>query len=243
MKDFINPKSMVTPGVAGALVMFLANGLIFQFSIDKPVVPYVFLILSYAVGLFLLADMTVKGFSKVGLYMINSLIIFCMATGSNTVGDKVTSNSKTEIEKTIPALDTSSTTHNGTRAARMLFTSIRTFQDDSTAKLKELKSSLKNQLYIASNNIQLLQSELVTNQNIYNDPKRKLIRLNESNDRLLKINNSLKDEDLEFTGKLATKFQDELLEVQHNIRQFQGALIIEKRNASRKKRFFTDWQK
>jgi hypothetical protein len=31
VNDFLNPKSMVTPGMAGALVMFLSNAVCFQF--------------------------------------------------------------------------------------------------------------------------------------------------------------------------------------------------------------------
>ena len=48
MNDFLNPKSMRTPGVAGSLMMFLVNGLASQF----PELParYLALCLSFLLG-------------------------------------------------------------------------------------------------------------------------------------------------------------------------------------------------
>lgn len=48
MSDFLNPKSMVTPGIAGALVMFLSNAICFQFPEVAP--RWAALLLSFVLG-------------------------------------------------------------------------------------------------------------------------------------------------------------------------------------------------
>jgi len=83
MNDFLNPKSMLTPGVAGSLMMFLVNGIGFQF----PELPmrYTALVLSFLIG-------SVVWFSEIkgrapmvqkGVYWIlNSLVIFVVGFGT-----------------------------------------------------------------------------------------------------------------------------------------------------------------
>lgn len=48
MNDFLNPKSMITPGMAGALVMFLSNAICFQFPEIAP--RWAALLLSFVLG-------------------------------------------------------------------------------------------------------------------------------------------------------------------------------------------------
>src|SRR5216683_1803975 len=78
---FLTPESMLTPGVVGALVMMITNALANNFHISRP---YTGLFLSMVCGLLVLV--TENSFWKKGIYyVLNSLVIFCVAVGSGTV--------------------------------------------------------------------------------------------------------------------------------------------------------------
>ena len=83
MKDFINPKSMLTPGVAGSLMMFLVNGVTLQF----PEIPIRFLalFLSFLIGAIVWASETegkLAVVQKAIYWVLNSLIIFVVGFGA-----------------------------------------------------------------------------------------------------------------------------------------------------------------
>jgi hypothetical protein len=80
MNDFLNPKSMMTPGMAGALVMFLSNAVCFQFPEIAP--RWMALLLSFVLGALVVAAVELKPFPRVGFCLVNSLIIFAVAAGS-----------------------------------------------------------------------------------------------------------------------------------------------------------------
>ncbi|MGC1521675.1 MAG: hypothetical protein WA803_09065 [Steroidobacteraceae bacterium] len=88
MNDFLNPKSMVTPGMAGALVMFLSNAVCFQFPEVAP--RWAALLLSFALGGFVIAAAKLRYLQAAGFWLINSLIIFAVAAGSAGVAAKST---------------------------------------------------------------------------------------------------------------------------------------------------------
>ena len=88
MHDFLNPKSMVTPGMAGALVMFLSNAVCFQFPEIAP--RWAALLLSFALGGFVIAAAKLRYLQAAGFWVINSLIIFAVAAGSAGVAAKST---------------------------------------------------------------------------------------------------------------------------------------------------------
>ncbi len=97
MDEFINPKSMLTPGVAGSLMMFLVNGITFQF----PEVParYLALLLSFFIGAVVWFAKT-KGkspiFQKMVYWVLNSLVIFVVGFGTaNLAVDASADHSKT----------------------------------------------------------------------------------------------------------------------------------------------------
>lgn len=99
MQEFINPKSMLTPGVAGAFMMFLVNGISFQF----PEVPnrYLGIFLSFVIGAIVWFSET-EGKSivlqKVIYWFLNSLIIFVVGFGTaNLAADAAAGASKTGI--------------------------------------------------------------------------------------------------------------------------------------------------
>ncbi len=82
VSDFLNPKSMLTPGLSGILVMTLANSISFAIALN-PI--YLALGLSFLVGTLIFQSTGTKWISGV-YYVLNSLIIFNMALGGNTVG-------------------------------------------------------------------------------------------------------------------------------------------------------------
>ena len=84
-QDFLNPSSMITPGVAGGIVMLITNSLINQFDLSGPKVA---LGLSFLVGALVFLARTVPFWQRVIYYVLNSLIIFAMATGTAFVGNK-----------------------------------------------------------------------------------------------------------------------------------------------------------
>ena len=93
MKEFINPKSMLTPGVAGSLMMFLVNGITFQF----PEVPprYLALFLSFMIGAVVWLSET-KGKSlvlqKAVFWVLNSLVILVVGFGTANLAADVASS-------------------------------------------------------------------------------------------------------------------------------------------------------
>jgi len=104
MKEFINPKSMLTPGVAGSLMMFLVNGISFQF----PEIPtrYLALFLSFLIGAIVWFS-EIKGKSpgaqKAVYWILNSLVIFVVGFGTAhlaadaTVGASKTATSHAQL--------------------------------------------------------------------------------------------------------------------------------------------------
>ena len=82
VESFLNPQSMLTPGVAGALTMMIANVLAIQFAMPRA---WTGLGLSFLFGLLVFVS-GITLFLRIIYYVINSLIIFCVAIGSNTVG-------------------------------------------------------------------------------------------------------------------------------------------------------------
>ena len=81
--EFLNPKSMATPGVAGGLVMALTNALSGSFNLAAAPV---------ALGLSFLAAAVCLGAKRIPwwqrgiLFVFNGLIVFSVAVGSNAAG-------------------------------------------------------------------------------------------------------------------------------------------------------------
>lgn len=91
---FLNSRSMLTPGVAGATTMLIANTLYQQFDVSPR---WTALSLSFALGSLVFGDRTVAPWQRALLYLLNSLIIFSMAIGANAVGQATTPPPVTEM--------------------------------------------------------------------------------------------------------------------------------------------------
>jgi hypothetical protein len=84
LKDFLNSKSMLTPGIAGAITMLVTNTLHIQFDLPHK---WVALVLSFLLGTLVFGDKTTPPWQRGIFYLFNSLIIFAMAAGTNAAGE------------------------------------------------------------------------------------------------------------------------------------------------------------
>jgi hypothetical protein len=83
MDSFIDAKSMLTPGVAGTIVMLVTNALANNFSLPGK---WVALVLSFVCGLLVFGDRKLRVGPRIAFYVLNSLIVFATAIGANGIG-------------------------------------------------------------------------------------------------------------------------------------------------------------
>jgi hypothetical protein len=82
IEQFLTPEAMLTPGVAGSLTMMITNALTVNFAMPRA---WVGLGLSFIFGLLVLVT-TRNLMVKCVFYVLNSLVIFCVAAGANGLG-------------------------------------------------------------------------------------------------------------------------------------------------------------
>ncbi len=86
--EFLNPKSMLTPGICGAVIMVAANALGLAFKLEDSGRSVVCLVLSFLAGTMVFAAGVKHLVPRVAYYVFNSLIIFSTAAGVNFSGEK-----------------------------------------------------------------------------------------------------------------------------------------------------------
>lgn len=82
ISQFLTPEAMLTPGVAGSLTMMITNALALNFAMPRA---WIGLGLSFVFGLLVIAA-TRSLLQKAVFYVLNSLVIFCVAAGANGIG-------------------------------------------------------------------------------------------------------------------------------------------------------------
>ena len=89
VEEFLQPKAMLTPGIAGGVTMLIANALWVAFSLPPR---WTSLVLSFVLGLlvFVAKGGGVPLWQRAVYYLLNSLIIFSVSIGTNYVGVGVT---------------------------------------------------------------------------------------------------------------------------------------------------------
>src|SRR5438445_10975674 len=88
VEEFLQPKAMLTPGIAGGVTMLIANALWVAFSLPPR---WTSLVLSFLLGLLVFVATTrVPVWQRAVYYLLNSLIIFSVSIGTNYVGVGVT---------------------------------------------------------------------------------------------------------------------------------------------------------
>jgi hypothetical protein len=86
IEKFLTPESMLTPGLAGGMTMGI-NALAFQFGLMAPGPAVIALMLSFLFGLCVFVSSTKSArVVKLLFWVINSLVIFTVAAGSNALG-------------------------------------------------------------------------------------------------------------------------------------------------------------
>ena len=82
VQDFLNPTSMLTPGLAGAMTMMISNALSFQFGLPPS---WTGLGVSFLMGMLVWSATKISFVPRAVYYVLNSLVIFCVAAGSGGV--------------------------------------------------------------------------------------------------------------------------------------------------------------
>lgn len=95
INEFLNQKSMLTPGAAGGSTLLITNTLGSTFGLP---LGYVALLISGLFGL-LVAALTagVPVWQRGVFFVLNTLIIFCVAMGTNSAGQKVSEARTTNV--------------------------------------------------------------------------------------------------------------------------------------------------
>ena len=83
VEDFFNSKSMLTPGVAGLTTTMITGTLANIFELPGAMTG---LVVSFVVGLLVWFDTNTVWQKRLLLYVINSFVIFTVATGINQAG-------------------------------------------------------------------------------------------------------------------------------------------------------------
>ena len=91
MNSFLDAKSMLTPGIAGAVVMLVTNALANTFSLPGK---WVALVLSFVCGLLVFGDKKLTVGPRIAFYVLNSLIVFATAVGANGIGAAASTETK-----------------------------------------------------------------------------------------------------------------------------------------------------
>jgi choline-glycine betaine transporter len=93
-QDFLNPRSMLTPGFAGGLTVLINNALAGAFGLPGNYLGYSALAIS-ALFATLVLTAGVPLIQRIVFYVLNTLIIFCVAMGSNSTVRELRNTSAT----------------------------------------------------------------------------------------------------------------------------------------------------
>jgi hypothetical protein len=84
--DFLNPRSMLTPGIAGSMVMVITNTLWVEFMVPQK---WTALVLSFLLIIPILLKFAASWFENIVYFVFNGLIVFSLAVNTNFAGRKV----------------------------------------------------------------------------------------------------------------------------------------------------------
>lgn len=95
-KEFLNPKSMLTPAIAGSFIMIIANTLWVQFALPPK---WSALFLSFLFLVPVLKDYIASILEKIIYFFFNGLIVFSLSINTNFAAGKILSNETVDIPK------------------------------------------------------------------------------------------------------------------------------------------------
>lgn len=134
--DFLNPRSMLTPGIAGSVVMVIANTLWIEFSLPQK---WSALILSFLLIVPILIKFAASWVENVIYFTFNGLIVFALAVNTNFAGRK------------LQDISISSTNSNKTVISQRLSTAFKISLASSSPIDDEAKIKKINNIQLASN--------------------------------------------------------------------------------------------
>lgn len=102
LESFLQPNSMITPGVAGGMVTLIANTAWMQFDLPAK---WVALLVSACFGFLVLKGLSTSLYTRGIYFVLNTLIIFSMAMGTNTAAVQMSVSSEEEVSTESEALN------------------------------------------------------------------------------------------------------------------------------------------
>ncbi len=87
VQEFLNSKSMLTPGAAGATTTLITGTLVSQFGLPGN---WTGLATSFLIGLIVWADKSLPVVQRLFVYVVSSMVIFSVAIGLNEAGRAAT---------------------------------------------------------------------------------------------------------------------------------------------------------
>jgi hypothetical protein len=97
--DFLHAKSMLTPGIAGAITMLITNALHQNFDAPQR---WVALVLSFLLATLVFGDRRTVVWQRIVFYVLNALIIFSMAVGANSGASAITQQGGPRDSELVP---------------------------------------------------------------------------------------------------------------------------------------------
>lgn len=104
LSNFLQPESMVTPGLAGGLTMTITNTLCGIFALPLALVPWVGLSISALFAISVLIGMTPM-WKRLIFWVLNTLIVFCIAMGTGNIAFQA-SQTKPPQQSWLPLVST-----------------------------------------------------------------------------------------------------------------------------------------
>ena len=233
IENYANEKSMATPGAAGLIIMFIANTINYQFELGNMNTRILVMILSFLAGSIVFKNESKINFTRFALYVFNSLFIFCMATGSNSIGNKFINGGANSLD-TISIEPIS----NYIKPVTPVFFKTSIFQDTLKQKTQDRKQILHQDAIEISNNIQDIQKELREGNHQKNaEYNVKLSELAKINEELSKVNKAASKKEI-ITYQDYRNYQNQINIINDKVKTFQNSL---NENSQAQKRFFSDW--
>jgi hypothetical protein len=104
MSNFLQPESMVTPGLAGGLTMTITNTLVGIFALPVALLPWIGLSISALFAFSVLLGMT-PIWKRMIFWVLNTLVVFCIAMGTGNIAFQA-SQAKPSKQAWLPLVST-----------------------------------------------------------------------------------------------------------------------------------------
>jgi hypothetical protein len=92
-KEFVNPKAMLTPGIAGGIIMFMSDTLWKIFALPSK---WSAIVLSFLLAFAIFKQYAAPIVEKYVYTFFNGLLILCVAMSYNYIGNKATIKSSSQ---------------------------------------------------------------------------------------------------------------------------------------------------